>query len=952
MRRSVVLLASLLLILPLSAGTSCATTSTEFSGGAASVELELASPAFCASASFPVQYPGVAWRGSFNVSTVPGPAPLAPSIDIGSDGALDWEFNASYGAFGRQTLFSDGWPNLTLPVSGEAAARRQLVLPFEANVTFATVMLNGTPTAPAFASASWRNNVVPSKGTLYQNLTGIAQNATGINASVRILNGTKTVAEQGQEDASGDQFCGYDGARQSLAQTFTVTTDGEIVEVQLYISQIIGTPGSLSGHIRTVDENGTPTSNRISNTFNAPQSSSAEGAWNPFSFQDCAVKANTTYAVVVYASGAGTTGENSYRFGSNPSDAYTGGSAWAYVGSGSASGTPTELTGTDLAFRALVRSNLTAPDYANLSVNGTGLSGPDGSGAFQADFSVPVFENGSWPILIRNDNAFDIMSLNWTAQAWHQNHVDRVLISLGGTPCWSSGGKVFGAVAAELPPEAFDAAFAALAEVYPDRYGVRAAELALDISAVGTGVLDAVSLDIAYDLTLRTPDFRYAMREFLAGKPAGTVEVPLTVRASSEGRLRLFSLVAVIDQAPLLVREPPAGLHIPEDGSDMNLADLSTWFTDDIDPQPVFSLEHNSDPSRVVVGFNGTFLTARAISPNWTGAVSVIVNATDSRGQSVRTQPFDLTVTPVDDAPAITSTPPARARVGRNLTYAVEAVDAENDTILYGLVSAPAGMAVSASGVVSWVPARDQLGAHNIVVSVSDGNLSSLQAFCVTVVNDNRPPSILAPSPLNETGHTGKAYYSQFRAQDPDPGERLVFSVDSGPPGVTVNASTGLVLWPSPVEGNFSVRLRLTDGIDFAFFSYDLLVLTNRLPAFTSRPVLQATAGSLYTYQLVGSDADVGAVVTLALVSGPEGMTLEPGGRLMWTPRKAQVGKNPVVVSVSDGIDTVTQEFNVTVEPAQTGGGGNPAPAIVGAVAIIALGAVAVGYLGLRRKKR
>ena len=38
---------------------------------------------------------------------------------------------------------------------------------------------------PAHASASWRNNVVLSNGTLFQNLSGIAANATGINASLR-----------------------------------------------------------------------------------------------------------------------------------------------------------------------------------------------------------------------------------------------------------------------------------------------------------------------------------------------------------------------------------------------------------------------------------------------------------------------------------------------------------------------------------------------------------------------------------------------------------------------------------------------------------------------------------------------------------------------------------------------------------------------------------------------
>jgi len=953
MGRSGAILASLALLVPLLAAPGLSTTSTEFAGGAASVELELASPAFSASAKFPVQYPGVAWRGSLNVSTVSGPAPLGPSIDIGSDGTVDWEFNASYGAFGRQDIFSDGTVNLTLPVAGESGARLQLSLPVEANVNSATLGLNGTPTEPVFASGSWRNNVVPGKGTLYQNLTGIASNATGINATARLLNGTKTVVDQGQEDAADTQFCGFAGVRQSLAQTFTVATDGEMVEVQLYISQIVGTPGALSGHIRTVDPSGTPTSNRISNTFFAPQSSSAAGAWNPFSFQDCVVKANTTYAVVVYAGNQGTSTENSYRFGSNSLDAYAGGSAWAYPGSGSASGTPVPLTGADLAFRALVRSNLTAPDFGNLSVNGTALSGPDGSGAWGAEFSAPEYDNGSWPILIRNDNGFDIMSLNWTADTWHRNLVDSVRVQIAGAGGWTSDGKVFSAVTAQLPAGAFNAALAAVPEAYPDRYGVRMAELSLDLLALGNGVLEIDSLNITYDLTLRLPDFRYAMREFLAGKPAGTVEVPLVASASSWGRLRLSSLVAVIDQAPVLTGPVPADLQLPEDGSDQHLADLRGWFADDIDPVPVFSLVSNSDPSKVIVSFNGTFLTARAIAANWTGSASVVVNATDSRGQSVQTPAFTVTVTPVNDAPVITSTPPPRAQLGRNLTYQLSAADAEGDALSYGLDAGPAGMAVSAAGAVSWVPSISQLGAHNVVINVSDGRLFSVQAFCVTVVNDNRPPSVKAPSPLNETGYAGKAYFCQFRAQDPDPNEQLVFSLDAGPAGMAVNATSGLVGWPSPVEGNFSVRVRVTDGIDLDFFSYDLRVVKNSLPAFTSKPQTKAIVGNPYTYQLYGADADAGAVVTMALAKGPEGMTLEPGGRLAWTPTKLQKGKNHVEVSVSDGIDTVSQSFDIQVSTEEQAGGDGTSMALVAVVLVVVLAAAAAGgWLFFRRKEK
>ncbi|MBM4249330.1 MAG: hypothetical protein FJ149_07850 [Euryarchaeota archaeon] len=942
---------ALLLAVPLFPPSLQASTTGQFKGGAPSVELELAAPDHSVSATFTVEYPGIAWHGTLNVSTVAGQAPLAPSLDACGDGVVDWEFNASYGAFGRQSLFTDGRANLTLPVLGDAGTRRQVVLPVDADITSATLLLNGTPTEPVRAAASWRNNVVAAGGTLTQVLPDIAAFATGINASVCIFNGTKTVVDQEQDDESADEYCGWAGARRSLSQTFTVALDGEIVEMQLWINRIVGNPGSLSGEIRAVDQNGTPTATRLSSSFFAPQSSFSVGAWNPLSFQNVPVEAGRTYALAIYASSQGTTSENSYRFGANTSDNLSGGSAWSYP-NGNAGGTPTLLDGTDLAFRALVRTSLTPPDFLALSVNGTAVSGPDGSGRYWSNFSVPVYDNGNWSVDLRNDNPFDVSYLNWSAETWHQNHVDSASALVAGALAWSSGGKVFGPVSAPLDPGAFRRALAALVDVYPDRFGVRTGELDLDLLAVGRGVLEVVSFNITYDLTLRVPDFRYPLRDFLAGRPAGTVEVPVKVTAASAGRVLLSHLQVVVDQPPRVTGAVPSNLRIPEDGLDLELANLSAWFEDDLDSSLVFSLVNNSDASKVVVGFNGTFLTARAIAENWTGSVSVEIGATDARGQHARAGPFDVTVFPVNDAPEILSMPPARARQGRELRYQLEAADAENDTLSFGLEEGPAGMAVGPSGLLAWVPSADQLGAQRVAVFVSDGLLGTLQEFCVTVVNDNRPPAVLAPSPMNGTGHAGKPYHCQFRAQDPDPGENFTFSLDSGPPGMVIDASTGLVSWPSPVEGNFSVRVRLTDGIDFAFFSYELGVTTNRPPAFSSRPSLGATVGELYTYQLVGTDPDEGTVVTMALVSGPEGMNLEPGGQLMWTPRKEQRGVHPVVVSVSDGIDTVTQSFNVTVREPMTGGGSDLTGAFVGLVVVLAACALVGGLVVTRRRRR
>ncbi len=74
----------------------------------------------------------------------------------------------------------------------------------------------------------------------------------------------------------------------------------------------------------------------------------------------------------------------------------------------------------------------------------------------------------------------------------------------------------------------------------------------------------------------------------------------------------------------------------------------------------------------------------------------------------------------------------------------------------------------------------------------------------------NSPPTI--------TGHRksdfdGKVYTYQVKASDPD-GDPLAYSLQSGPPGMTIDASTGLVKWevPEDFKGKASFTVSVSDG--------------------------------------------------------------------------------------------------------------------------------------------
>ncbi|MBW2984655.1 hypothetical protein KY361_06045, partial [Candidatus Woesearchaeota archaeon] len=82
-------------------------------------------------------------------------------------------------------------------------------------------------------------------------------------------------------------------------------------------------------------------------------------------------------------------------------------------------------------------------------------------------------------------------------------------------------------------------------------------------------------------------------------------------------------------------------------------------------------------------------------------------------------------------APIITSSPVIGAVVNTAYSYQVYAHDPDSDPLTYSLTTAPAGMTISAAGLISWLPTI--IGNYPVVVDVSDGSLSTTQSFTVYV---------------------------------------------------------------------------------------------------------------------------------------------------------------------------------------------------------------------------
>ncbi|RAR79731.1 hypothetical protein AX018_102553 [Paracidovorax anthurii] len=128
---------------------------------------------------------------------------------------------------------------------------------------------------------------------------------------------------------------------------------------------------------------------------------------------------------------------------------------------------------------------------------------------------------------------------------------------------------------------------------------------------------------------------------------------------------------------------------------------------------------------------------------------------------------------------------------------------AATNPVTFSLAGAPAGMAISGAGVVTW--AAPAAGNYAVTVAARDTTtgLSGQGVYTVTIA---------APQPPTVTGGTidgtaGVALGFSAAATSVNP---LRYALSGAPDGMAIGAD-GLVAWPRPVQGSYVVTVAATD---------------------------------------------------------------------------------------------------------------------------------------------
>lgn len=240
--------------------------------------------------------------------------------------------------------------------------------------------------------------------------------------------------------------------------------------------------------------------------------------------------------------------------------------------------------------------------------------------------------------------------------------------------------------------------------------------------------------------------------------------------------------------------------------------------------------------------------------------------------------------------------------------------DPDGDPLTYEWVflATPAGAAVSLANAATASPSftPDRPGAYDLRLTVRDGRGGSA-ADDVRVLVDppaNRPPVITTSAVVE--ARAGEPYVYDVNATDPD-GDVLAYTLPLAPPGMTIDASTGVISWTPPAHsaGVRSARVQVDDGrgaVASQGFAIDLLA---PVPPVNQPPVAAHDRYDVGLGQtlvvapsgVLANDTDPdGQPLAARLIAGPgEGaLSLQPDGGFTYTPRPVVASGgalNPVV---------------------------------------------------------
>ena len=358
---------------------------------------------------------------------------------------------------------------------------------------------------------------------------------------------------------------------------------------------------------------------------------------------------------------------------------------------------------------------------------------------------------------------------------------------------------------------------------------------------------------------------------------------------------------------------PPEFTEVPTQSTTEDTSfDVELSATDINDDELTYNV--SSVSAGLSASVSGATLT---VSPdeNFFGEGSVTASVYD--GENTVTTSFSVTVTPVNDEPAISEVADVTFPEGDTASLTISVSDVDNAmnelSVTATTTNTELGMTLS-DKEISFTPDENYFGQGVVTVTVSDGDKQSSLSFNVTITNINDEPVLLTESHQTLTEDTPLTL--TLAAVDLD-GDALTYSILGTRLGVSATI-TGAELTITPDEnfnGSSSLTVIVSDGIADRGTAISLTVTPENdepvLDAITNRSFEQASGA---TIALSGSDVDGDALSFSVESLNPELVTATvEGSTLVLAAADEFNGSATISVSVTDGELSDTKTFIATV---------------------------------------
>ncbi|MDT7834249.1 Ig-like domain-containing protein [Aquabacterium sp. OR-4] len=418
---------------------------------------------------------------------------------------------------------------------------------------------------------------------------------------------------------------------------------------------------------------------------------------------------------------------------------------------------------------------------------------------------------------------------------------------------------------------------------------------ALQFSA--SGLPAGLQIDSASGVISGTLD-----RHASSAVPGGVYTVVITASDGRGGTVtRAFELT--VANPPPLAGDDSA--TVAEDGvlNDQLLANDSDPDGDSlrVDTTPVSGPAHGG----LVLRADGSY-TYTPVA-NFHGSDSFSYRLIDADG-GVTVATVHITVSPVNDAPvAVNDGVSTQEDTAVSIAVLANDSDADGDTLSVSAASAGHGsVSIGPGGVLQYTPAAHFHGSDTITYTVSDGQGGSSTAqVSVTVVAVNDAPTA---GPLADHANTvGTAVSLQAGAAFADAdGDALQFSATGLPPGLSLDAATGLISGTPSTPGSYSVTVSAADGNGGTVsqsFQWTVAAAANNGPnTVGSLATANASDGQTFSLATAGgfSDPD-GDALTYSASGLPAGLAIDAATGVI----SGTLGSGASAL-VPDGVYTVT----------------------------------------------